>query len=494
MIFDLFKKKASNANAQDQIPCPNVVERDFRTGFAGDNKSGHFLIGVRDRVQWKMINVQIATDDLERRTVKYIPYKAEEKFNLLDMFEEFYLWEQSNKVSDLFIDINDFKNIASFQDYAASQDIIFDAINGKAYPAKNQLEYPNVSFDVESINKAQDTIFKNMIVREFGLTRLFNEVTPRFQDNIQDNISFRSEFFTFKDEIQYIVAHINDKETYDIYQYFYRNIVDKATVRHQPLYEKIDFIQALSHVSQWNAMASMPDTGFTKTQEKINLPNVHSIALFKNVAKDNDILFDTEKHEAYHYSNRNIQKPLLLNDIQLIENPPLKIGKYVKDKGIYMGIWKAKNEDGKSLNRTFNLYAAPEDLPKRLTFDNAIDYVSELDNYFGYRGLAIENQYELYKIVEKSPEKLSNWFIPTIEILNGTDTHGRQAQSPNFRMLHDTGDFKETFNLHDNNWYWSITRKNDQAANTSMLSASCDWNNIYYIDSSVRLVRAELRY
>ena len=120
-----------------------------------------------------------------------------------------------------------------------------------------------------------------------------------------------------------------------------------------------------------------------------------------------------------------------------VDPSTLQIGQLVQGKGVYVGEWKPTDSNGRSLNQTFDLYAAPEDIRQSngdnllMTFNDAVAHVAGLQNWHGHNGSDFKNEKAVMEAVRNNPNALGNWFIPTKEILHGRNTNGDEVQSDN---------------------------------------------------------------
>ncbi|MDD3371992.1 MAG: hypothetical protein PHE27_09235 [Alphaproteobacteria bacterium] len=184
------------------------------------------------------------------------------------------------------------------------------------------------------------------------------------------------------------------------------------------------------------------------------------------------------------------------------------IGKNIKGKGIYFGRWSPVDRKGKSIGKTYDVFAAPEDLPdhygKRalLMFNDAAREVAKLKNWHGFDGCDYENDEELYNNLRYGSYK-GQWFIPTIDLLYGLQNISGQSQINNLFALRDTDDFKGTFETNeqstDSKWYWSCTwfRQLNTDHYSTVYTGNFSKNDIGsftkdYHKISTRLCRAEL--
>ncbi len=153
----------------------------------------------------------------------------------------------------------------------------------------------------------------------------------------------------------------------------------------------------------------------------------------------------------------------LNNEVVLTPN---QIGMMIEGKGVYMGTWEPKDRDDSNIGKTFNVFAAPEDLTDAsgtkvlVTFNEAARQVTSLRNWHGHDGGNFANDTALYNALKNGTYN-GEWFIPTRDLLCGKDLAGNKVRGDNLYDHRDTGDLKGTFttasgsaNAH---WYWSCT-------------------------------------
>jgi len=149
--------------------------------------------------------------------------------------------------------------------------------------------------------------------------------------------------------------------------------------------------------------------------------------------------------------------------------PSGDIGQLVPGKGVYLGIWSPSDRHACSINKMFNVYAAPYDLGLDenghgskliITYNDAVKAVSEIKNLMGHNGAQYKNDTELYDALRSGSYK-GEWFIPTRDLVNGTDVDGIKVQHDNLYQHRNTGKFANTFTTASGSdypdWYWSST-------------------------------------
>ena len=104
-------------------------------------------------------------------------------------------------------------------------------------------------------------------------------------------------------------------------------------------------------------------------------------------------------------------------------------GQKMPDGTIYLGRYSPKDRDGNSLSKTFNVFAAPEDLTdtsgKKDTFKyvDAVKRVKDLKGFHGHDGESYATDKELNQALKNGTYK-GGWIIPTRELLIGTEADG----------------------------------------------------------------------
>ncbi len=100
----------------------------------------------------------------------------------------------------------------------------------------------------------------------------------------------------------------------------------------------------------------------------------------------------------------------------------MKLGALIKDQGIYLGIWEAKDQNDISLRKKFYVFAAPENLPiegdacNGRTYSETVRSLSVLKKWYGFDGANYTDDIALYKALAANKYK-GQWVIPTLHIL-----------------------------------------------------------------------------
>jgi len=157
----------------------------------------------------------------------------------------------------------------------------------------------------------------------------------------------------------------------------------------------------------------------------------------------------------------------------------LEIGQMIPGKGIFMGVWEAKNRRGKSLGKKFRRFVAPEDLMddegKKVlwTFREAAQQVAGLRNWHGHDGADFKDEADFYKAL-KEGRGIGKWFIPPSEFLIGIDRNGDKVSDDHLYAHSARGNLKGTFATAEDSgrgfWYGSCT---EPARLPSFVWAAC---------------------
>lgn len=156
--------------------------------------------------------------------------------------------------------------------------------------------------------------------------------------------------------------------------------------------------------------------------------------------------------------------PAVIAAPSVLQSP--EIGEMVPGQGVYLGQYKPKDRDGKSLSKTFNVFAAPEDLPETMKYVDAVKYIAELKKWNGYDGTNYATDKEFYAAV-KNGSYNGGWIIPTRDILHGKDVDGKDTTPDNILAHKDKGVLQGTFKMTASSgsvcpdWYWSSTEYRD---------------------------------
>lgn len=152
---------------------------------------------------------------------------------------------------------------------------------------------------------------------------------------------------------------------------------------------------------------------------------------------------------------------------------------------IFIGVWTPKNYKGKTIGKSFNLFAQPKDILVG-KFVRLMARVGAMPNGFNHKVAGKAPDVALYDAL-RTGTYMGEYFIPTKDIL---DMLCRDK---------DVGKLSGTFAMERRSgfadWYWSCTP--DRGRNTHMWSrkfsnGDIDWSDEDGCSLSGRLVRAEL--
>lgn len=181
----------------------------------------------------------------------------------------------------------------------------------------------------------------------------------------------------------------------------------------------------------------------------------------------------------------------------------LKPGDVVKDGSIFLGTWAPKDNEGRSLGKIFNVYAAPQDLTEKkgLCYADTVDFIAGLEGWHGYDGEDYFTDKEL-RAALKDGSYAGGWFIPPRELLTGKDAQDKEVQADNLFAHQEKGALRGAFGkLHKNGvdytiWYWSSTEHpvdRRRLYNARFSDGSEAWDSISGFKLRCRPMRLELR-
>jgi hypothetical protein len=150
------------------------------------------------------------------------------------------------------------------------------------------------------------------------------------------------------------------------------------------------------------------------------------------------------------------------------DDPASLIGQEVLGQGVFIGRYTMPGIGKGGLRVTFNVFAAPEDLPGEkgepaiFTYREAVRRVAELGNWHGFNGAEYASDRTLDKDLWNE-NYTGGWVIPPCEILAGLNKDKVQVQPDNLRAYRDegvlSGSFKTDAGLDVDcpDMYWSCT-------------------------------------
>jgi len=173
------------------------------------------------------------------------------------------------------------------------------------------------------------------------------------------------------------------------------------------------------------------------------------------------------------------------------EAAAMQIGQMITGKGVFVGTWEPQDRDGNSLGKTFNLYAAPEDIGVLATFNDAVRHVAGLRNWHGHDGFnhnvnGNASCAPLYDTL-KDGSYNGEWFIPPLDAVQGNLYANKDAFEPENALVTEYGS-------DDAHWYWSCTEPRVNASlvyGVAFTGGGGGWGHKDTISLSGRVVRAE---
>ena len=142
-----------------------------------------------------------------------------------------------------------------------------------------------------------------------------------------------------------------------------------------------------------------------------------------------------------------------------------KPGDLIEGEGVYLGPYTPVDRNGVFLSKTFNVFAAPEDLPETMKYVDAVKHIAKLKKWNGYDGTNYATDKEIYAALKEGSYN-GGWIIPTRDILHGKDVDGKDTTPDNILSAKDKGAFKEAKHAFKTaassssdfpDWYWSST-------------------------------------
>ncbi len=186
-----------------------------------------------------------------------------------------------------------------------------------------------------------------------------------------------------------------------------------------------------------------------------------------------------------------------------------EIGQMVEDKGVYVGIWRPIDREGRKLNAEFNVFAAPKDTRyltntksgKLATYNDDVKRIAGLQDICGNDGVMLANDAAIYDAVRTGNHAaLAKWHMPVKELVNGRNIDGEDVQPDNLYAHKDKGALKGTFTDKVGSdlarWYWTASEPRGNPSHVygvDFTDGDGDWDHEDNHGLSSRPVRAELR-
>ncbi len=119
-------------------------------------------------------------------------------------------------------------------------------------------------------------------------------------------------------------------------------------------------------------------------------------------------------------------------------------GQLMPDGTIYLGRFTPEYDQEHPLKKTFNAFAAPEDLPQPMSYNDTADCINWLKDWHGYNGTKYRNYEETYHAL-KVGDYDGGWIIPPLALLNGTNAAGDSVNEDCILKFYNIGSFQGTF-------------------------------------------------
>lgn len=184
------------------------------------------------------------------------------------------------------------------------------------------------------------------------------------------------------------------------------------------------------------------------------------------------------------------------------------IGKLIERQGKLEGILLAPafrhvTREGRAVGPLMDVFASAQDT-RYLTRDRSsgtyeydIDRIAKLVNICGHRGIYLPTDLDVHMTAEKSPERLSRWHMPTLDLVNGRRIGSTVIQPHNMLAYQNRREFAGTFctaaDITEANIYFTCTEKEPGSSNVWTVrfpNGFHDWDPKDISDLSSRPVRA----
>lgn len=169
----------------------------------------------------------------------------------------------------------------------------------------------------------------------------------------------------------------------------------------------------------------------------------------------------------------------------------MEIGQMVEGHGVYLGLYNLKDNNGVSLRKIFNIFAAPEDLPGVSGYLETVHQVAALKSWNGHDGTLYTNDAEMFTAL-RDGTYTGGWVVPPREVLGvksvpeGMLAHqGKGALQNSFKTASNNGSYYPS-------WYWSSTEdsgKPEYVGITNFLTKESGWDAKSGYQFSCRPVR-----
>ena len=227
-------------------------------------------------------------------------------------------------------------------------------------------------------------------------------------------------------------------------------------------------------------------------------------------AAEKKVRFVGDKLETYKATPRENGLEAALARIEAVAEiiANAKPGQMIEGHGIFFGIVEIEDKEGTGLKKSFNAFAAPEDLTDEegkkafYTYTDTIARVVSLKDWHGFDGADCKTAEDIYAALRDGGYG-GGWIIPPSELLAGRNAAGSLVRTDNLFIYKNTGALKDTFATvavpslsFFPDWYWSSTEAHNQDAFVRSAQFSNPTNSIDNKDKrplGCRLIRLEPR-
>lgn len=219
-------------------------------------------------------------------------------------------------------------------------------------------------------------------------------------------------------------------------------------------------------------MKSSPQKDEDKKQKSLGIPTL----------KEREAALARLKvlHEEAQHKEEQKKVETAAAEIKFFKN--LQPGQMVDGQGVFLGRYAPKDREGNSLNKIFNVFAAPQDLPDRMKYIDVVKHIAQMKEWYGFDGTNYENDKEICKALKDGSYK-GGWIIPPLDILVGHDVDRKKTTADNLYAHKNKGYLKDTFHTAESlgstypDWYWSSTEDHDSSLGVHSIRFSDAYDN-----------------
>jgi hypothetical protein len=143
-------------------------------------------------------------------------------------------------------------------------------------------------------------------------------------------------------------------------------------------------------------------------------------------------------------------QPATLAGTQAATVTGLVVGQFYEGRGVYMGQMQPKNRNGRRIGKTYNLFAAKNDIKSQSggylmqNFKNMVREVAAVRGLHDHDGASVADVTALIRGL-KDGSLEGKWVIPPLEWLLGKNVNHGASQTPSLYALRNTRAFADTF-------------------------------------------------